>query len=103
MFLAQSLPKVQVGKCYGQMKPKVIFSMPVSQIIVEEMLKKQTAPKPQEDDVLNTPLGGTAWKRCHKVYLFKANETRDELLKLFLQSYLTVSVAHTNETQEQAR
>lgn len=56
MFLAQSLPKVQVGKCYGQMKPKVIFSMPASQMIVEEMLKKQAAPKPQEDDVLNTPL-----------------------------------------------
>lgn len=42
-------------------------------------------------------------KEVHKVYLFKANETRDELLKLFLQSYLTMSVAHTNETQEQAR
>lgn len=36
------------------------FSMPVRQIIVEEMLKKTSHPELWEDDVLNTPLRGTA-------------------------------------------
>lgn len=47
----------RVGKWQKQ---KVIFSVPVSQIIVEEMLMKTSCPELWEDDVLNTPLRGTA-------------------------------------------
>lgn len=47
----------RVGKWQKQ---KVIFSVPVNQIIVEEMLKKTSHPELWEDDVLNTPLSGTA-------------------------------------------
>lgn len=47
----------RVGKWQKQ---KVIFSVPVNQIIVEEMLKKTSHPELWEDDVLNTLLGGTA-------------------------------------------
>lgn len=51
----------RVGKWQKQ---KVILSVPVNWIIVEEMLKKTSHPELWEDDVLNTLLRGTAWRKC---------------------------------------
>lgn len=87
----------RVGKWQKQ---KVIFSVPVNQIIVEEMLKKTSHPELWEDDVLNTPLSGTAWRKCTS-----SNHSKQMRPKLshtnFFQGYLATSVAQTNEPHEQ--